>query len=983
MVKCWCALLTFLAILLVSQVAAGDEGAGSIRGMVSDKDFETPLAGATVRIVELDEKVTPGEGGNYVFATVPAGTYTMVFTKDGYAQQVRNDVNVVAGQMTELNAALAGEVVEMDEFLCQDTSLGAGSEENLLALRADSAALINGISADQISKAAAGDAAQALKLVTGASVQDDKYAVIRGLPDRYVVSQMNGVRLPTADVDKRAVQLDQFPAAVIQQMAVAKTFTPDQQGDASGGAVNVILKGIPDENMVKVDVNGGVNTQSSFDDKFPKGAGLNCLGLEHHPDTGKFTGPVGVSDGSSNLNENWCVTAGGKRDIGDGWRVGGLGSIFYKHDYSSIENGVNDTRWSAQPGASLTPFIQQGSTDGVTPFKTALYDINQGTEQVKWGGLGVVGLENEKNSIRLTDLYTHSAQSTAILAEDTRGKKYFFPDYNVNDPASPGNANAAMAPYLRTETLTDTERTTQTLQLSGKHTLETDEWGFGDFLKFKEPTIDWTGAISSASLDQPDTRKFGSSWSPMHQPDPTDVYPEGYDYYKPGESFTLGNLQRIWKTIDEDSDQGFINLTYPFEQWSGDEGYLKAGLFADDTTREYTQQSYANFNDTTPLTQAQRGWDDYWSHYFLDEHHPMTAYDGDVDYHGRQKISAWYWMADVPTCHYLDVVGGLRFEDTDLSIVNHPEPGAEWYPPGHDVPTKIGPGDADVSYRQHDVLPSIGLIIKPTDKIKIYTVYSQTVARQTFKELSPIGQEEYLGGPEFRGNPDLRMASVDNYDIRLDYTPAEGTLYSAGWFYKDVTDPIEYVQRIGVSGTYTSPDNYPKGSLDGFELEARQKMGRFFKSLDGLTLGGNATIISSQVDIPADEQTALRILGDHATTRHMIGAPDYLLNLFSTYDIERYGTQLGLFYTLKGDTLVAGAGAATAGLLPDVYEESYGTLNFTVGQRLSQHWKLNFQAKNLLDPAIETAYRYHGADTTQTSFHKGVEFWLGLSATWK
>ena len=45
-----------------------------------------------------------------------------------------------------------------------------------------------------------------MKLVSGASVQDGKYAVIRGLPDRYVSSQMNGVRLPSADEDKRAVE---------------------------------------------------------------------------------------------------------------------------------------------------------------------------------------------------------------------------------------------------------------------------------------------------------------------------------------------------------------------------------------------------------------------------------------------------------------------------------------------------------------------------------------------------------------------------------------------------------------------------------------------------------------------------------------------------------------------------------------------------------------------------------------------------------
>jgi len=100
-----------------------------------------------------------------------------------------------------------------------------------------------------------------LTLVSGASIQDGKFAVIRGLPDRYVSSQMNGVRLPSADEDKRAVELDQFPSAVIESLQVSKTFTPDQQGDASGGAVNVRLKGIPDENSLTFKHQYSYNTQ--------------------------------------------------------------------------------------------------------------------------------------------------------------------------------------------------------------------------------------------------------------------------------------------------------------------------------------------------------------------------------------------------------------------------------------------------------------------------------------------------------------------------------------------------------------------------------------------------------------------------------------------------------------------------------------------------------------------------------------------------
>src|SRR5204862_6636040 len=150
----------------------------------------------------------------------------------------------------------------------QDVQIGGGTEASLLQLRLDSPALLDSISSELISRAGVGDAAAALKLVAGASVQEGKYAVVRGLPDRYVNSQMNGVRLPTADENKRAVQLDQFPTAVIDSIQVSKTFTPDQQGDASGGAVNVILKGIPDQTTFQFKVQTGFNSQIRGRDDF-------------------------------------------------------------------------------------------------------------------------------------------------------------------------------------------------------------------------------------------------------------------------------------------------------------------------------------------------------------------------------------------------------------------------------------------------------------------------------------------------------------------------------------------------------------------------------------------------------------------------------------------------------------------------------------------------------------------------------------------
>jgi outer membrane receptor protein involved in Fe transport len=978
-----------IAAVLLSAAPALAQPAGTVRGVVYDKDFEAPLPEAQVLIAETGAKVTSTDQGNYVLGQVPPGTYTLVFSKPGYIRQVKANVVVAAGQLTDVDAHLSGEFEEMEEFIVQDLQLGGESEMALLNLRMESPQLMDSISADLMSRAGAGDAAAALTLIPGATVQDGKFAVVRGLPDRYVSSQMNGVRLPTADADKRAVELDQFPSAVIESIQVSKTFTPDQQGDASGGAVNVILKGIPDATVFEISAGTTFNTQVTGNDDFLtyKGGGVNVLGIDDGrdiPDDGMFEGAVGVSRGDAPINYDVSLTAGGKHELQHGIKVGGFASLFYERDSSYYDGGIDDKWWVETPGGPLTPQLVQDQ--GAGDFKTALFDVTQGNEEVKWGALGAVGAEIENHSLTLLYMYTRVTEDSATLAEDTRGKAFFFPGYNPNDPSTPGHDEPFAAPYLRLETLAYTERTTQTLQLSGQHTLPLPEFGVQNAIRFRPPEVDWTVAWSSATLDQPDKRQFGSLWTPERVVIPGVLtIPAMHRPFKPAANVTLGNLQRIFKEISEDSTQYFVNAKLPFTQWSGDEGYLKAGVFKDQVKRTFEQDTFSNFNDNDVTFEAP--FDEFFSDAFptLPEAGPVTAGPPfvDVDYKGDQDISAWYFMVDLPLTSFLNVIAGVRFERTKISIVNDPEEDATWLPLGASGPVTLNPGDADVTFEQDDVLPSIGVVLTPFEQLTLRASYAETVARQTFKELSPIQQQEFLGGDVFIGNPELQMSTLKNYDLRLDYTPYPGGLISGSWFYKDIKRPIEYVQQ-NAGFTFTRPVNYPKGKLSGFEFEIRQDLGHFWKQLVGLSMQANATIINSEVTLPDDEieQFASPALMVPMTTRDMVNAPEYLYNIGLTYDLARTGTQIALFYIARGDTLVAGAGQSGGNFIPDVYAKAFGTLNLSVSQNIGKHLQVKFAAKNLTNPKIEEVYRseFIDRDVTKSSFRKGIDFSISVSA---
>lgn len=949
-----------LTVLLCSSSLVLAQEAGGIRGVVYDKDFDVPLTAAQVLIVETGEKQTTDGDGHYVFEKVTPGTYTIIISKEGYTRQVVANSVVPAGRMIDVDASLAGEFLEMEEFVAQDQELGGGTEIELLNLRMESPSLMDSISSDMMSQAGASDAAGALRLVSGATVEDGKYAVVRGLPDRYVNSQLNGVRLPTADEDKRAVQLDQFPAALIESIQVSKTFTPDQQGDASGGAVNLVLKGIPDQRVVKAKVGVEYNTQAPWGGDFLsyKGGGVDFLGMDDRriPGNGDFGGTMGVSEDDAPMNYTGSLTAGGKRDLDNGVRVGALGSVYYKRDSSFYDDGRHDIYEArlADGAYALRPYVNEGYT--------TLYDVTQGVEEVQWGALGAVGAETENHSLSLLYMRTQVAEEEATLMEDVRGNAFFAHDDSVD------------APFHRNETIQYTERSQSTIQLKGEHTLRIFEHQFGRFLRTLNPQLDWTLSHSEAGMDQPDKRVFSTVWTPGRSVAGL-VFPAVHTGYDPSGSGN-GFAQRIWKDIEEQSDQVSLNGKLPFEQWSGREGYFKLGVFHDRVSREYDQDSF--YYEPEGSFAGPR--ESFWSHVYAGEGHSIVDSDEDVDYSGDQKIFAWYQMVDLPLTSFLKVIGGVRFESTDLSITNHPESAnAQYLPPGGTGWTQFGP-EADVSFSQDDTLPSLALEVTPIKPVKVRASYSQTVARQTFKELSPVMQMEYLGADIFVGNPNLRMSALDNYDLRVDYEPYPGGLLSASWFHKDVADPIEYVQRFQASLYYTTAVNYPEGSLQGWELEARQKLGTLWPRLEGFSAGANATFIDSEVTLPDDEAAAFAAVGAPTSTRDMMGAPEHLYNLNLTYEHAKYRTQIGLFYTVRGDTLTEGGVALGNGYVPDVYSEEYGTINLSVMQPVRDHCKIMFAVKNLTNPKIREVYRsdYVDREATKTSYRRGIDVALGL-----
>jgi TonB-dependent receptor len=1001
--------LGLCAMALLGAAAFAQQG-GTVLGNVQDGDFGGTLPGVQVKLRGTNPllQAESDDFGNFQITDVPGGTYTLVFTKEGFIQTAV-EVLVRSGGLTEQNVALYGDFTDIEEVVVQDL-LGGGTntEQGLLQLRFESPALIDSVSNELMSQAGAGDAASALKLVSGATIQNGKFAVIRGLPDRYVSSQVNGVRLPSSDEDKRAVELDQFPSAIIESLQVSKTFTPDQQGDASGGAVNVVLKSLPDERVTSYSAQVSANSQAAFRSDFLSyadgGVGVFGVGEGNDPQPlgGNWTGAVGVEEVQAPLDFKLNSTFGDRWEDDDGVVYGGLLNLFYERDSSYFDNGQENNLFVDLPGQELSPVLSQ--EQGSDEFYTALYDLTRASQLVQWGGLLSLGVETDNHTLGLAALYSRTTEDRATLAENTRGKELFFPGYDPDDIDDPGNdpENVLISPYLRTQALEYTEREATTIQLSGTHYFEdAGQFNVGDSFSFRPPELSWVASYSTASLDQPDRRLFGSVFIPANQEPPNPfgggggLNPPSYAPFKPAANFNLGNLQRIFKTIDEDSVQFSADVKWPFQQWDGYEGYLKFGVFDDSVEREFRMQTYSNFGDQSGA--ANLNFDQFWSAIFPEEDHPIFGTETDADYDGTIDISAVYLMADLPITSVFKLIGGVRLESTDITTTVDAEEDVNYFPPLEDQPPSqidlgINPDAANANFSDDNVLPSLGFSWELSDEVTFRGSYSQTLARQTFKELTPVIQQEFLGGPIFVGNNKLRTSQLENYDARLDYRPYEGGLFSLSLFLKKVTDPIEFIQRQVVLFDFTSVTNYPKGKLSGLELETRQDLGHFWREARGLTVGANATFIRSSVDLPQEEIDNFIDFTDTfgndvdyvITSRDMVFAPEYLYNLFLTYELRDLDAELGIFYTLTGDTLLEGATAEAENFVPNVYAEQFGTLNLSYQQRISEGVVLKVQAKNITNPTIDTVYRFDQFEDNnqiKSTFTRGVEFSIGVSVS--
>src|SRR5688500_10988175 len=235
---------------------------GRIVGRIIDASNGTGLADVGIQIVGPTLGTTSGIDGRFAIPNILAGSVAIQARRIGFAPKTVTGIFLDPGVTLEQNISLETATVQLAEQIVT-ASAERGTVSAALDEQRHATGVVNAITAEQIARSPDSDAAAAAQRISGVTVQEGKYVSMRGLGERYTTTSRNGARLPSPDPERKVVPLALLPAALLQSVTTAKTFTPDQPGDFSGAQVNLRTREFPAERQVTYSLSTGYNTRAT------------------------------------------------------------------------------------------------------------------------------------------------------------------------------------------------------------------------------------------------------------------------------------------------------------------------------------------------------------------------------------------------------------------------------------------------------------------------------------------------------------------------------------------------------------------------------------------------------------------------------------------------------------------------------------------------------------------------------------------------
>lgn len=884
---------------------------GAISGTVLDDDNK-PVKEFTVRLSVANKAVIDQEKGTFLFSALSAGTYTLEIKAPGFDNYKSENITVTEGQTTTMQAILKTKSQTTGDIRIERKTDKNKGDMEVTKIQINQPGVVDGINKNTFVKTPDSRVSQVFKRVSGASVQDNKFVVVRGLSDRYNFALINGAPLPSTESDRKAFSFDIFPSNTLENLFIMKSATPELPGEFAGGVIDIKTIEPRAEKFQSIQIGAGFNTIATLKDfKTYNGGPTDFLGLgtntraipEGLPSTAEFAALSAQQKAelAKLIPANWTTSRGNalpngsvQYSIGDKIKLADKKSMSYvfAYSYSNSNNFALVTRREFEEQA--TGVITKNELKDSAYTKSIL---NTGLLNLKFD-LG------KKTEIQLKTLYSISADDKVNTRQGKR-------DMDIESVYNERSTN-----------IWYTQNNLLTTQLLGKHDFK-DDWKFN-----------WTLGYSNVKRDIPFLRRMV-----YQQVDTTLPY---FAVVQNNDISTLGAGNMFWSTMNEN----IASARYDFsKQVGGDDSknYLKFGGFHQYRGRDFAARNLgfskydpagsSSFNGSLVLLPEDQ--------IFASENLGLMA-DGqggfkleegtnvDDSYDASSLLNAAYVMIDAKSFTKLRVVTGLRAESYQQKF-HYVEFGSNQ--------------DQYLDTTVLDLLPSLNLTYKFTNRFQWRASAARTVSRPEFRELAPFTFYNFLNDNLASGNPQLKRATINNYDTRLEYFPGKGQIISISGFYKTFVNPIELLLRTGTSGQpELYYDNIAKATSYGAELEYRMNLG-WLNRTDSNSVFSRTTFYTnaSMIRSAADLSNFAGLEEYPGSTRPLQGQSPFILNIGLFYESQK-NLLLNFSYNYVGQRI------AIAGSIqePSVWENGRHVLDFQIGKTWKDKYELKLNCADLL-----------------------------------
>jgi TonB-dependent receptor len=886
-------ILLALALIFNSAVFAQK---GKIEGKVTDANTGQPLAGVSVVDKATGKGVATTAEGRYIL-NVDGRSHSLVFSYNGVTQQV-DGIEVTEGKVTTQDLAITPKTKTEEGVVVRATSTARKeSASAIIAFQKNTNTVASVISAESIKRSPDRNTGEVLKRIPGASLQEGKFIVIRGLADRYNQAMLNGILLTSTEPDRKTFSFDLIPSSMIDNIVINKAFVPEYPGEWAGGLIQVNTKDIPAKNFFNIQLGTGFNTQTIGKDFYKdKGGKGEWLGIDD--------GTRGLPDGYTTKSEFDHLSDAQKTAIGKQMRNAWVGTRTDAPINTAVQlnGGFTGKLFGKKIGGNFgvnysknNNFIDLGNflnkISSTITVENAFHDerYRQTTTAGVFGSLAFQLNQNHKISVKsIANINTSSSVTNRTGIDITR-------------------ETGSQTGFITGSELSFKQNTFFTVQANGEHNLASP-------LKLK-----WYGAFNILDGHSPDQRRLT------------------YD-----ESTTGGNVAIISGTLSQQSGSRIFqslndyiytaggDLAYSFDMFNRKQT-LKSGYMFQVKDRLYDAKLFAvyvpnqtAFNYSLLRLPANEIFAPENFGNGADDKFGFDALQGKTfRYLANTILNAGFLQLDNQFSNKIRVVWGARVEHYDQLVGS-----VKKSDPRHTY-TKV-----------LDVLPGINATYKINNKTNFRVSASQTVIRPELRELSYLNLYDFELNASVQGNPKLERTKISNFDLRYELYPRAGETFSIGAFYKYFNKPIEQLYNEGSGGsstfTYQNPE---KARAYGVEIEFRRKLDLIASALKNFTFQANGAYINSKM---TDEKFNV--------DRALQGQSPYLFNIGLLYDHEQSGINATLLYNQIGERIyLVGDISAGAGS-PDIYEAPRPLLDFQVSKKfLANKMEVKLNVSDILN----------------------------------